>query len=44
MLKVVVPAEGLSLRDLASKLSMKVTELRNRLEELGETLGEVCSS
>ena len=34
---VAIPYEGLTLRDLASKLSMKVTDLRTKLEELGET-------
>jgi translation initiation factor IF-2 len=34
---VTVPAEGLTLRELASRLSMKVADVRAKLEELGET-------
>ena len=37
---VTVPAEGLTLRELASRLSMKVVDVRAKLEELGETFDD----
>lgn len=37
--EVVIPADGLALRQLASSLSMKVNDLVAKLEELGELDG-----
>jgi translation initiation factor IF-2 len=35
--EISIPYEGLTLRELASKMSMKLVELRKKMEDLGET-------
>ena len=41
--EVAVPDSGLSLRELASKLSMKIDVVRKKLEELGESFDDAQS-
>ncbi len=41
--EVAVPDSGLSLRELASKLSMKIDAVRKKLEELGESFDDLDS-
>jgi hypothetical protein len=41
---VSIPAEGLALRELASKLSLRVNDLKSKLEDLGEDLESLMAN